>query len=112
MIIQYILIIAIVLIVLRLIYQLKNKNISFTQFWGWLAIWAIAILIIGNPQITTYIAAKVGIGRGVDLVVYVSIIILFYAVFRLLLRLEKLEKQLTQTVRQDALKNVFKDEAK
>lgn len=105
MIIQYILIIAIVLIVLRLIYQLKNKNIGLMQFLGWLTIWVIAILIIWNPSITTFIAKKVGIGRGVDLAVYVSIIIIFYVMFRLLLRLEKIEKQITSLVRKDALSN-------
>ena len=106
--IQIILLILIILAVLRLLYQLKNKNISFGQFLTWLLIWLIAIIIIGQPKITTYLAFLVGIGRGVDLVIYVSVIVIFYLMFKLLLRIEKIEKDITKIVRTEALKNDLK----
>lgn len=102
--IQFILVILIILAVLRLLYQLKNKNIGFNQFFTWLIIWLVAIVIISQPKITTYLATIVGIGRGVDLAIYVSIIVIFYLMFRLLLRLEKIEKDITKIVRTDSLK--------
>lgn len=112
MLIQIILIIAIILIVFRLIYKLKIKEINLSQFFSWLVIWLIAISIIWYPQITTYLAAKVGIGRGVDLVIYVSIIVIFYLMFRLLLKVEQIEKQITKIVRYESLKNIISDENK
>ena len=112
MLIQFILIAVIILIVLRLIYKLKIKDINLSQFFWWLIVWLIAILIIWYPQITTYLAARVGIGRGVDLVIYVSIIVIFYLMFRLLLKVEKIEKQITEIIRFDSLKNIIKDEDK
>ncbi|MDO8669179.1 MAG: DUF2304 family protein [Candidatus Buchananbacteria bacterium] len=103
--IQFILVIIIILAVLRLLYQLKNKNIGLSQFFMWLVIWLIAIVIIWQPKITTYLAALVGIGRGVDLAIYISIIVIFYLMFRLLIRIEKIEKDITKIVRSEALKN-------
>jgi small membrane protein len=110
MLIQFILVAVIVLIVLRLIYQLKNKAIGLWQFFSWLVIWILAIAVIWYPSITTYIATRVGVGRGVDLVTYVSIIVIFYLMFRLLLKIEKIEKKMTKLVRKDALKNVSQNE--
>lgn len=112
MLIQFILILVIVLIVFRLIYKLKIKDIGLGQFFGWLAVWLIAIFIIWYPEVTTYLATRVGIGRGVDLVIYVSIIVIFYLMFKLLLKIEKIEKQITQIVRYDSLKNIIPHEDK
>jgi len=106
--IQFILVVLIILAVLRLLYQLRNKNISLGQFLTWLFIWLIAIIIIGQPKITTYLASLVGIGRGVDLVIYISVIVIFYLMFKLLLRIEKIEKDITKIVRSEALKNNLK----
>ena len=105
MIIQFILIAIIVLIILRLIYQLKNKSINFGPFFGWLIVWVLAIIVIWYPAITTYLATRVGVGRGVDLVIYISVIIIFYLMFRLLIKIGKIEKEITKIVREDALKN-------
>lgn len=112
MLIQFILIIVIIFIVLRLIYKLKAKEINLSQFFSWLVIWLSAICIIWYPQITTYLAARVGIGRGVDLVIYVSIIVIFYFMFRLLLKIEQIEKQITKIVRHDSLKDIISHEDK
>ena len=112
MLIQIILIAAIILIILRLIYKLKIKEISPKQFFSWLFLWLLAILVIWQPKLTVILANQVGIGRGVDLVIYVSIIVVFYLRFRLLLRIEQLEKNITKIVKDDALKNIFSDDKK
>lgn len=112
MLIQIILIAAIILIILRLIYKLKIKEINPQQFFSWLFLWLVAILAIGQPKLTVVLANQVGIGRGVDLVIYVAIIVIFYLMFRLLLRLEQIEKNITKIVRDDALKNISADEQK
>lgn len=109
MLIQFILIAVIALIVLRLIFRLRNKDIGVSQFFGWLVIWLVAILVIWYPELTTYAATRVGIGRGVDLVTYVAIIVIFYLMFRLLLRVEKIEKEITSVVRQDAIDSAKKN---
>lgn len=105
MIIQVILIAIIAIIVWRLAVKLKTKEITAKQFGGWLLIWLAAAIIVAWPDVTVLIANSVGVGRGSDLVIYLSVIFLFYSIFRLLLRIEKLEKDLTKVVRQEAIKD-------
>lgn len=101
--IKIILILFILLVLLRVFFRFKAKELTRLQFWGWLIIWLLAIIIIVFPQITSYLAIKLGVGRGVDLAVYSSIILLYYLVFRLFIRLEKMEKNITELVRKMAL---------
>lgn len=108
MLIQIILFIIIALIVLRLIAKLKSKELSSKQFFGWLIIWLLAAIAVVRPDLTVRLANSVGVGRGSDLVVYSALIFLFYFVFRLLLRLEKMEKNLTKVVREEAFKDYDK----
>ncbi|MFH1712743.1 MAG: DUF2304 domain-containing protein, partial [Candidatus Jacksonbacteria bacterium] len=44
-----------------------------------------------------------GIGRGVDLIIYLSLIFLFSALFFILVRLERLERDVTKIVRKRTL---------
>jgi hypothetical protein len=103
MLIQIILVALIALIVFRLSAKLKTREISGKQFAGWLLIWLVAVIVVIWPDLTVKLANAVGVGRGADLVIYVSVIFLFYSLFRLLLRIEKLEKNLTEVVRRDAI---------
>lgn len=77
---------------------------------GWSALWVIAAVVILLPQTTSIIASLIGVGRGVDLVVYVSVTLLFVLVFRLFLTLDRLDQTLTELVRRDALRNATKKE--
>jgi len=109
MLIQLFLLLIIAIIALRLYAKLRAREINGRQFLLWLIIWLAAALVVIWPDITVWIANRVGVGRGSDLVIYLAIIFLFYTIFRLLLRLEKMEKNLTELVRQEALKN-FNDQ--
>lgn len=64
------------------------------------------------PKISDIIAHKIGVGRGVDALVYVSIVGLFYGMFRLYVKMEFLEHELTSLVRSLALKNDSVDNKK
>ncbi len=74
--------------------------------YAWSILWILASIIILLPQSTTVIAHAVGVGRGVDVVVYASIAILFVLIFRLYIAVERLERQLTEMVKRDALKQL------
>jgi small membrane protein len=100
--IQYILIALILVFIFRLIFKLKAKDIKSVAFFGWLIIWLVAIVIIALPEITSQLAQLVGVTRGVDLVVYSSIILILFLMFRMLMRIEKMEKNITKMVRDDA----------
>lgn len=103
MLVQFILAAVILLIIFSLIVKLKRREIRAGQLWGWLILWLAAMAVVWQPQLTSRLADIVGIGRGADLVVYSALIVVFYLMFRLLMRLEKMEKNITELVRQAAL---------
>ncbi len=106
MLIQIILIVAIAVMIIRLIVNLRSSKINVGYFALWLIIWLVAILFIWFPGISSYLADTVGVGRGVDLIVYVAIIAGFYLQFKLLMRIEKMEKDITKITRQLAIKDI------
>jgi len=73
--------------------------------WGafWLMFWLGVGAVVALPWTTSLLAARLGVTRGVDLVIYVAVIGLFYLVFRLTLKIEKLEGNITRLVREMAL---------
>jgi hypothetical protein len=105
MLIQFILIAIIAIIIWRLTLQWRAKEIPTKQFNGWLLIWLLALAVVIWPDLTVWVANLVGIGRGADLVVYLAVIFIVYFLFRLLLRIEKIEKNLTKLVRNESLKD-------
>ncbi len=69
----------------------------------WLLFWIVATIVALIPDITFRVAHLVGIGRGADLVVYLSLAILFFMVFRLMVKVERINRDITKLTRQLAL---------
>ncbi|MFT3826278.1 MAG: DUF2304 domain-containing protein [Chitinophagaceae bacterium] len=61
-----------------------------------------AVFIIW-PDMTTRLAKFLGVGRGADLVFYISILIFWFVILKLYVRIRKLEQTFTELIRQDAL---------
>ncbi len=57
------------------------------------------------PEFTSYVAQFVGIGRGADVVIYLSIALLFYLIFRISIAIEETRREITELVRKIALEN-------
>lgn len=69
----------------------------------WVLIWLAAGFVVLYPNSTARLAQFFGIGRGVDLVVYVSLAAMFFLLFRLHLKIEGVRREVTAVVRRDAL---------
>jgi len=78
------------------------RLISRFNFW-WLIFWIIAVVAVWVPDFLTKIANILGIGRGADLVLYVSVVAVFYLIFKIYVRFEKIERNITKIVRKDSL---------
>lgn len=101
MIIQYIATGIIVIVLIQfLIKVLKDRTQLFKLlFWG--IFWGIALVFIWLPTNTIdKLGQLFGVGRGVDVLVYLSIIFLFYYIFRQSEKINKLEKEITKLVRE------------
>ena len=73
---------------------------------------AAAAAGILKPDFTTFIAQSLGIGRGADVIIYASILILFYLLFRTHILIENLRHEVTQVIRALALKDLAKGQKK
>jgi hypothetical protein len=67
-----------------------------------------AVLFILFPDWTSVLAKKLGVGRGTDLVLYICIVLFYFVVLKLYARMRKLEQQITDLIRKQALDEVEK----
>jgi hypothetical protein len=96
---QVFLIGALILFILY-IYRLRT---AFLDRLIYLVCAVAGIVLVIDPQFSSQVANLLGIGRGADLLFYLFIIVsLFYAVATRS-RLRRMEHQITQLVRQNAL---------
>ena len=70
----------------------------------WLILWTGAAVVILFPNSTMVGAHLLGLARGSDLILYLSVILIFYLLFRVFVRLEQIDKGITQIVRALALR--------
>lgn len=106
--VQIVLILFILFAASRAVLQFRGGTIRFGALSFWLSIWLVAIVAIIYPEETTRLARFLGIGRGVDIVVYASIAILFYLVFRLHVYLEDIRTEISTLIREVSLQEVQK----
>jgi small membrane protein len=89
----------------RSIIRYKKNEIDFGTFIFWLVLWVVVLLVVYVPRFLGGLAHLTGIGRGIDLAVYLAIIILFYLLFKAYVKMEKLKQEITLVVRNSAIKN-------
>ena len=104
--IQILLIAFIVFALSRVILRSRERILSAKTTFFWVFIWLAALVGILLPATTTRIAEFFGVGRGVDVIVYISLSLLFYLVFRIYVMIEDLRHEVSHIVRQIALGNV------
>lgn len=87
----------------RAVLRARDKKISIAELVFWITVWLALILVVMFPYLTNYLARVMGIGRGIDVVVYLSIGLLFYLIFRLYVKIEETQKSITLLVREIAI---------
>jgi hypothetical protein len=76
----------------------------------WSLVWLALIVVAVWPEAASLLARTVGVGRGADAVLYLSVAALFWLVFRLAVRQRRTEGEITRLVRELALKDFEKRE--
>ena len=110
--IQIFLLIFILFAISRVFLRVKEKIISSQAGFFWFLIWLAAFVGVILPKTTTKLASYFGVGRGVDVIVYISLALLFYLVFRIYVMIEDLRHEITYLIRQLALQNSPRSPAK
>lgn len=82
-----------------------RKRIAFL----WLTIWTLGAVAIIWPRSTVVVARSLGIGRGADLLLYVSVLLMLVGFFYVYGRFRRLDRQITVLVRRLAIDNAEKE---
>ena len=83
--------------------RLRQRAIRPGEASIWSVLWILAMIVVWRPDTSTRIAQWVGIGRGADLILYLSVILLLILVFQLHVAHVRLERTLTEFIRRQAL---------
>lgn len=103
MLIQYLLIFLVLLIIYRIILKWKQGLLGSRDLFFWVGFWIVVGIIVIRPEVTSFLANMVGVGRGADLVTYLSIVLIFYIIFQIMVKIEKIERNITKIIRKIAL---------
>jgi len=102
---QVIALIFIAVFIWRLFEQKRKKQIGNNEFVLWLSFWTLGAIAIIFIRFIDKALVNLGFsGSGINFLLYLAVISLFYFVFKLRLKLSKLEKNLTDLVREITLK--------
>ena len=112
MIIQILLSFFLLFAVSRVLLQLRSANLSPSAFLFWVVLFLIALTGVLRPELTAYAAQVLGIGRGADGVIYISIALIFYLIFRLSIHVEETRREISELVRKIALRELEKERRK
>lgn len=100
--IQLVLVTGFIFIGLYFLIRLKKRLLDIILLFSMIAAATVFVLW---PGVTNVIANTLGVGRGADLIFYLSILIFWFVALKLYSRIRKLEQLFTQIIREDALKN-------
>ena len=97
-------IISILAIVWFVFRYLKGKNSIVTTVL-WTLFWIIVAIFSLFPDLSNQFAKLVGITRGLDFIIILVFMILFYTVLRLYFIVDKMQNNLNTVVKQVAIQN-------
>ena len=64
-----------------------------------------ALVFVFLPDLSTRVAKFLGVGRGADLIFYLSILFFAFLIMKLYARTRRLEQMLTRFIRDESIKN-------
>lgn len=102
MLIKIILVSAFTLMLLLYLRTLKNRLATRITF---ILVFGTAIVFVMLPDITSHLAKAVGVGRGTDLILYLSVVLNFMLFLILYGKLRRVEQIQTEIIRKDAIRN-------
>lgn len=83
--------------------QYHRQKVSVHWLVVWTFLWLLVIAVALAPQTTDVIAQQLGVERGADLLVYCAVIVLVYGMYRMYIRMTRVERELTELVRKVAI---------
>jgi len=92
----------------RAVIRFYSKDLNIKELFFWSFVWVAMIVLVYVPGKTNFLARILGMERGNDAMFFLAIAGLFYATYRLYVKTNEQEKEITKLVRALALKSVKK----
>ena len=103
--IQILIIAFVFLVVMKTTLGFKKRIVPLKGLLFWLGLWLVVLIVSLLPQVTVFLAKILGISRGTDVAIYFSILFVFFAIFKIITKQEKIDRKITEIVSYLALKN-------
>lgn len=100
MIIQILVTLASTFVIAKSAIAYAYKTIRFPTFIVWSFFWTAIIFLVWQPNLADRLAALLQVGRGADAIFYLSLIAVFYLLFKIFIRLEHIDSNITTLVRE------------
>lgn len=103
--IQIVLVLFFAIALFKVYGRYRARELSGAGALLWMMFWTGAAVVALLPETTVSVAHAVGIGRGSDLVVYVALALVFFLLFQIMVRLERMDRHITALTRAAALRD-------
>ena len=103
--IQIILLVAVVILLLLYLKFFRNTLLQRTLF---IFVFAAGVVAVVFPELTNRVANFVGVGRGADLLLYLMVIIFYFAFIILYRKLNRIQETQTEIIREISIRNAIK----
>jgi len=92
-----------VFVILKAISAFRTGQAGTRILFAWVAMWLGAIVIVWQPSLTDRVAGFLQVGRGTDAVLYLSLLLIFYLLFRAWVAYEKMRREISDLAREMAI---------
>ncbi len=82
----------------RVLKRYHERTFTIGEFLVWTLLWGGGVVAIYIPGKTDFIARLLGVGRGADAIFTLSILTLFYIIYRLYAQIYALRRDVTKLV--------------
>ncbi|MDP3900293.1 MAG: DUF2304 domain-containing protein [bacterium] len=107
---QFIALVFVLFFIARLWQQKRLKQINSSEFSFWFVFWLLAALAILFLRRIDALVGNFGFSAsGIEVLLYLAVVMLFYFIFRMRIRLARLEREITKLVQALAIFNNKKE---
>ena len=111
MLIKALLIVAAVLLFVLFLRRSQTARLQAFKRIGFLLFCLFGVIAVINPDVMTWLAHRVGVGRGTDLLLYILAVVFGFFSLNTYLRFKDTERRLTRLARAMAIRDALPPEA-
>jgi len=91
------------LMIVRAVTLFSKRKQTWRELLLWIVLWAGIGFVAFYPAVLDYLPPMIGIKSGVNVLIFFGFVLLFYAFFRLFIKVEELEEKIVKMNRERAI---------